>query len=156
MPINTRFASILAALPIPNRPPRSLSLGCGVFPELPILRERWADWLHIGVDVDGGVLRQGVRVQAHAARLPFACDFSLIIIRHPDIARWRAGWRAVLTTAPRYLARGGVLLATSYTLDEHEFICAAQPLLQMPPALFLPPDLAGRDRYVAVYVCQPA
>ncbi|MBZ0308017.1 MAG: hypothetical protein K8I82_18260, partial [Anaerolineae bacterium] len=82
-----------------------------------------------------------------AVHLPFACTFGLILIRHPDVNKYPDRWKTIFETLPAYL--NGVLLVTTYTLDE---LCFVKNQLQLPPVPFAeaplaPVDLVGRDRY---------
>lgn len=158
-----RLASILAGLPRPSPNPTEkgymLSLGCGQFLERRLLLDYWPQGLPIGLDRRASDLLRGSTgiVQADALNLPFpAACFGLILIRHPDLHRHSPTWREALKAIPYYLKGGGLLLITTYTLDEHAFVrqVLPYPRLSLPESQLAPPDLIGRDRYPAAYQAQ--
>ena len=143
---------------MPDTPPRSLNTGCGEFPEHDLLAALWHDWLHVGIDIERHNLPRPhpciAFVQADSAALPFACGFSLIIIRHPDLDKYSERWQVILRNASSYVVCGGVLLVTVYALHERDF--AAQYITMQPLELnenaLSAPDLTGHDRFVLAYV----
>jgi hypothetical protein len=155
--VSARFASILHQLHLVDDPPRSLNIGCGDFPEFKHLRDHRPAWTHIGLDPDLNALRRAShaspRLCADGVRLPFAITFSLLVIRHPDVARNRAAWQGIFVDVPQLLARDALLLVTSYDLDEIEFAQQSIRLRYVPlnEARLAPPDLAGRDRFALVF-----
>ena len=156
LPALKRFASILRDLPIPPAPARTLTLGCGAFPSYGMLYERWSHWLHIGLDYDLDELRfapLAPLVHADAGHLPFGRSFALILVRHPDIARHREAWAVIMEGCSRVLAKGGLLVVTTYDLDEMDFARRHIALQRYPidEGAFEPTDLSGQDRYVLAF-----
>ena len=152
-----RFASILAGLRPPSYPARSLELGCGPFATHSILQARFPGWLHAGLEIDADELRPARSrpvILADAQRLPFCAAFALILIRHPDVALHPDGWSAVLAGCPRVLVDGGILVATTYSLEEREFVRRRVALERcvVDETALAPVNLAGEDRCVLAYV----
>jgi SAM-dependent methyltransferase len=156
--ITQRLAKVLQNLPIPPSPQRTLNIGCGEFHEAEFFCQHWAGWLHIGLDWDYLALDNASpavgRIQANALYLPFACDFSLILIRHPNIPHHPDNWSRILQNIPARLAPRGILLVTAYHLDERDFIHrhVSLPTQSIGPHDLAPLDLVGRDRYLLAYV----
>src|SRR5688500_3553743 len=48
--LDSRLRSILAQISLPDAPRRTLSLGCGDYPEIALLHQLYPGWLHIGLD----------------------------------------------------------------------------------------------------------
>lgn len=150
-----RLNSILAQLP---RPRRVLELGCGSDPITV-----GPDATHLGIDLDGEVLRANqspgtgnvLLVQADIACLPLFARFDLILARHPDVDRHPESWHVALTRAPDYLIPGGVLLITVYSLPEVELIrnwaIPLRPYL-LDERKMCATNLAGADRYALCWL----
>jgi hypothetical protein len=154
-----RLASIIQVLPVPDHIPYTLNIGCGEFSESNLFQQMWSGWLHIGIDLDHDALRQSpptiARIQSNAKQLPFPLGFrfGFILIRHPDIARSGESWSVIFHTIPAYLAQGGILLLTFYTLDEYDFAAHRINLERMSikPQLLAPLGLVGRDKHILAY-----
>lgn len=152
-----RLESLLARLPVPPAPPRSLSIGCGSFAEYSLLANRWGAWLHVGLDWDrtalGEAQHEAGRLNANALHLPFACRFALILIRHPDVARYPQQWGAILGDVPRWLVQNGVLLITTFTAAELSFaqVYCSLPRLALAELSLAPPNLVSHDRFFLAY-----
>lgn len=159
-----RFASLLDQLAFPIK--RSLSIGCGSYPEFASLYECHPRALHIGLDRDMFALKgnagfqpfldqQPALIQANGLRLPFACKFDLILIRHPDVAKLSESWTTILQQIPFYLEK--VLLITTYSLDEYEFVRhrVTLPAYPLNENALTPVDLVGHDKFVLAYQVSP-
>ena len=149
----SRFAALLDQLTLPEIPRRTLSIGCGAFTEYALLHQRWRGWLHLGIDWDREALRtapQETVIVADAQQLPFACDFGLILIRHPDVIKCPHNWTAIIQQAPRFLAHEGVLLITTYSLQEWDFVQRIIKLQTIDTANLPPIDLVGRDKFCGI------
>lgn len=155
--ITERLAKALQHLPIPPFPQRTLNIGCGEYHEAAFFCQQWAGWLHIGLDWDYQALQnvpEGIhRIQANGIHLPFDCDFSLVLIRHPNVAHHPESWSHILQNVPRLLASQGILLVTVYHLDERDFIRqqVSLPQWRLNPRHLAPLDPVGRDRYFLAY-----
>lgn len=82
--------------------------------------------------------------------------YDLVVIRHPDVDRHPASWRAGLRACSRELAADGLLVATAYSTAEAAFIeqtMQTLPMIERREILFsaIPVALAGNDRYILVY-----
>ncbi len=144
---DARLISLIQQLPLRPQPPRLLSIGCGAFVEAGALQTLFPDWAVIGLDIMRLKKNAVWKVQADAVHLPFACTFGLILIRHPDVNKYPERWKTIFETLPAYLH--GVLLVTTYTLDELSFVKTHLPLthISLSEAPLAPVDLVGRDRY---------
>jgi SAM-dependent methyltransferase len=159
---DARLRSILAQLPLRGLPARALDVGCGAFPSAEALRETLPGWTIYGLDRDGEALRRARQeapflrlIRADARDLPglLRATFGLIVVRHPDLFRYRAAWSQIIAALPGLLAPGGALLIALHAPEEVEIVRA----LDLPPALPLddfalpPADLAGHDRFALAY-----
>lgn len=156
-----RLASALIQLPAAH-PSRALDVGCGDCVSLYALRHARPGWTFVGLDLDCTALRLAHQrdpdlrlICADARTLPglLRAHFGLILVRHPDLFRRAAVWRAVIARLPALLAPGGTLLITVYApedLDRLAGLALPAPLALDERAL-APVDMAGHDRYVRAY-----
>src|SRR5215510_2977957 len=166
----SRLVSILRQLPCPRR---ALDLGCGDDDQL---AEFLIDHCNgetqtsphqrviVSLDVDLSGLRairrrgKSQAIQADLTALPIGAltPFDLVLIRHPDIDRARNAWKLTFLRMPILLRGDGILLVTTYSAAELDQINGwlKIPTLDTYPLRkeqLSPPDLVGRDRFVAVY-----
>ncbi len=136
---------------------RVLSAGCGDFAEARVLRRVFPSAALFGLDWDWSVLRRVPSAQviaADAASMPFVAttQFDLVLVRHPDLARYQLSWQRVLMAIPKRLTAGGRLLVSCYTGQELETARAsllAGGAIVCPAPVDVPPvDLAGLDRFM--------
>ncbi len=153
-----RLMSLLRSLNLPNCA-HILDVGCAAWRDLPVYCAVFSTARIVGLDRDiAGLVAapQGCRVQADMNQLPFRGGFDLVLVRHPDLDRSRSAWGHFLRHAP--LNEGGILLISTYTLPEIEqvrgWLLDAASLSAAPLAgeRLAPPGLAGRDRFVLVYL----
>ncbi len=152
-----RFAALLRLLPA-DAVRSVLEPGCGVFESAPFLRAAFPYALLIGVDRDryaiGAHARQSaaILIEADIRALPFRAAFDLIVIRHPDVHRSRASWEALIRSLSRWIASGGYVLVTTFTLEEHERVRAWLPdglrVIPVERAALPAADAVARDRFV--------
>ncbi len=157
-----RLRSLITALALDGTTPRAISVGCGAFPSAWVLREMLPGWAVYGLDRDGSVLRAARRdapftrlVQADGRALPglLRTRFGLILVRHPDLFRYRTAWAGIFPGLPALLAPGGALLATFYAPEEVDAVLAlpGTAFARLDEHLLAPPDLAGHDRFALVH-----
>ncbi len=150
-----RFESLLAAIPI--QPQITLNAGCGLYLEAASVRARWPDALHLGVDValdDLHQVKPGVaRIQAKLEYLPLRCCTQVVLVRHPDIIRRRAGWAHFFQHLPSLVSQGGYLLVTTYSPLELETLTQLVNLPRHPltESQLASVNLAGQDKYPLLY-----
>jgi hypothetical protein len=82
--------------------------------------------------------------------------YDLVVIRHPDIAQFSNRWAKVLEGVVRSTASNGLLIVSTYSLDELQFVSAVlhtQPVCPVAGAPYttIPLGLQGNDRYIAAY-----
>jgi SAM-dependent methyltransferase len=156
-----RLISVLRQLPPPRR---ALDLGCGDCRDAAAYYESgWTpDTLLVGLDLDFHTLHQANKsaihpVQADLTRLPLRARFDLILVRHPDVARQPAAWEFALNHLIDWLADPGFALITTYGVSEVDSLrgwiagSALKPLA-LDTSRLAAPGLAGRDRFVMVYL----
>ena len=157
-----RLQSLLTALAVDGLTPRAVSVGRGAYPSAWVLRETLPGWTLYGLDRDGAALRTARRdapfarlIQADARSLPelLHARFGLVLVRHPDLYRYRTAWTGIFHSLPALLVPGGVLLATFYAPEEAEAALAlpAPAFIPLDERLLAPPDLGGYDRFALVY-----
>lgn len=151
---NTRLLGLIKQLPIDaHTTPRLLNIGCGAFVEAPALEQMLPHWTIIGLDIVPLKQKPVVQIQADGLRLPFNCEFGLILIRHPDVAKYPERWKAIFENLSPYL--NGALLITTYTIDEADFVRrrVKLPRLMLYESKLSPVNLAGQDKFFAAYHC---
>jgi hypothetical protein len=144
-----------------------LDAGCGLCPELPALMEMFPRATLALIDRDAsslGQIGQGSyanRVKAvHLNARDIAYNvqewLDLIILRHPDVSRSPGDWGVGIHSMAMLMSAKGLLLMTTYALDEACFVdsCAADAGLKRvagAPYTAIPVALAGNDRYIQAY-----
>ena len=96
--------------------------------------------------------------------------FSVVVIRHQNIAANEEIWNSILDQAVSHLTESGILLITSYSCTEHAmmesvmhrmgmetYLSGRNPRSEM--TITAPVEvqgILGRDKYVGIYGIQPA
>ena len=160
-----RLVSVLRQLPAPRR---VLDLGCGDCRDVVAYYESgWlADTHVVGIDLDfRGLAKIGGRTihlaQADFRQLPLSASFDLILIRHPDIARNKVAWQYAVKQLSEWLSGNGAVLISTYSVPEMDMIRdwlrgTAFRSFALDMTNIVPPGLAGRDRFLMVYVTTSA
>jgi hypothetical protein len=119
------------------------------------------------VDVNNDVIAELYKRWCHSHRVTCICAdastsnvvgsglYDLVVIRHPDIARFPDQWIGILGQVAHWITADGLIIITTFSLDEVQCV---KSLLQQPvtlsadsPYTSKPLDLQGNDRYIVAY-----
>jgi hypothetical protein len=119
------------------------------------------------IDVNEAVIAELWKRQVKSQRITCICAdastsnvvgsglYDLLVMRHPDIARFPDQWRGVLGQVAHWLTADGLIIITTYSLDEVQFVKSLlQQLVTLSadaPYTSKPLDLQGNDRYIVAY-----
>jgi hypothetical protein len=80
-------------------------------------------------------------------------QYDLVLTRHPNVAHFTNRWHHTLRNAANCLVHSGLMVISTYSLDEMETIetLMSEPCLELLPGApytTVPVDLQGNDRYI--------
>jgi hypothetical protein len=141
-------------------------LGCGACPDAAIYHAVCPGARIVGADIDRVALKRARQLvftapwlwplQADVRALPFKAGFDLLLVRHPDVDRFRSAWEQVLSVLPRFLTTPGWVLVTTYGVTEIEAARNWLSRTELTPVPLLEErlvgaGLAGRDRFALAW-----